>query len=154
MKLAYRLLAGSMSLATAVPTSALAFGSDYEWTSGWGQGIAEAIITKGPGNQIYVTCDEGAGRDATGIRFTLLGQEPTGNSVLLTFDSEDPEEYSIWDGAIPSDCRACASTYEVVKEKLKRHNSVHVRFENGNATRFTLKGSAEAIGQCTPDAYR
>jgi hypothetical protein len=140
--------------AMAMPGLVLAFGSDDEWTSGWGQGVAEAIITKGPGNQIYITCDDGAGRNSTGISFMLLGKEPGGSSVLLTFDGGDPEEYSTWNGRIPTNCRACASTYELVIDKLKRHNSVHVRFENGNAARFTLKGAAKAIGQCTPDFYR
>lgn len=132
----------------------MAFGSDDKWTSGWGQGVAEAIVTKGPGNQIYVTCNEGAGYDATGISFTLRDREPTGHSVLLTFDGEDPEEFSIWSGRITSNCRACAATYEVVVGKLRRHKSVHVRFENGDAARFSLKGAAKAIGQCIPDLYR
>lgn len=138
----------------ASPRVALAFGSDDEWTRGWGQGVAEAIITKGPGNQIYVTCDEGAGRNATGISFMLSGKAPTGSSIQLTFDGQDPRDFSIFDGWISSDCRACASNYEVVVDNFRRRNSVHVRFENGDATRFTLKGAAKAIGQCTSDAYR
>lgn len=64
MKIAIALLA-----MMAMPASAHSFGNDDHWVSGWGQGISEAIITKGPGNQIYVTCDDGAGREATGIRF-------------------------------------------------------------------------------------
>ncbi len=146
------LAAGVVTLAAASQT--FAFGSDDEWASGWGQGIAEAIIRKGPGNQIYVTCDQGAGQDATKISFTLMGQQPSGGTILLTFDGEDPKEYSIWDGGIPSNCRACASNYQAVIDKMKRHSTVHVRFENGLSARFTLKGSKEAIGECTPDIFR
>lgn len=141
-------------LVTCLPTAAAAFGSDDRWTSGWGQGVAEAIITKGPGNQIYVTCDQGAGRNATGISFMLSGRAPTGSNVTLTFDDQDPKDISIFGGKISSDCRACASNYDFVIERLKRHTTVHVRFENGDATRFSLKGSSAAIGQCTADFYR
>jgi len=141
-------------VAISLPASVLAFGSDEQWTSGWGQGIAEAIITKGPGNNIYVTCGQGAGYDATGIRFMLAGKEPPGNSITLTFDGEDPTDYWISGGKITSDCRACAANYEEVISRLKRHQSVHVRFENGDATRFTLKGASEAIIECIPDFTR
>lgn len=149
-----RLTASIFAAALLAPGLAYGFGSDDQWTAGWGQGVAEAIVTKGPGNQIYVTCDQGAGNDATGIRFMLSGKSPTGHSVLLTFDGEDPKAISLWDGEIPSNCRACASNYDYVVERLKRRNSVHVRFENGDATRFTLKGAAKAIGECTADFYR
>ena len=124
----------------AVPGVAFAFGSDDHWTSGWGQGVAEAIVTRGAGNQIYVTCDEGAGRNATGISFMLVGRAPTGNSILLTFDNEDPEDYSIWDGKIKSNCRACASVYEAVIKGLKSHQSVHVRFANGELSSVHTEG--------------
>lgn len=143
----------SMLICSAIEDG-LAFGSDDYWMSGWGQGIHEAIITKGPGNRIYVTCGEGAGPGHTGIDFMLSNQPPTGSSILLTFDNNDPESYSIWSGRIPSDCRACASVYEAVLEKLRRHRSVHVRFENGDATRFTLTGSSKAISECMPDFWR
>lgn len=148
-----RYLFAAISIAGSI-CHASAFGSDERWTSGWGQGIAESIVTKGPGNQIYVTCDQGAGRNATGISFMLAGRAPTGASVLLTFDNESPKDFSIWDGQITSSCHACAAVYETVIQRMKSHKSVHVRFENGDAARFTLKGSSEAIGQCIPDFAR
>lgn len=61
-------LRGALGVALlAAPGAALAFGNDDRWESGWGMGIAEAVITRGPGNQIYVTCDDGAMRNATAI---------------------------------------------------------------------------------------
>lgn len=141
----------SLSVASGHAT---AFGNDDRWVSGWGQGIAEAIITHGPGNQIYVTCNQGAADYVdSGISFTLGGMSPTG-SVILTFDNEDPERFGVTDGQITSNCRACAGTYEYVVNRLKRHNSVHVLFENGDSARFTLAGSSEAIAECVPDFYR
>jgi hypothetical protein len=143
-----------VSLASATG-QALAFGNDDRWESGWGQGVSEAIITHGPGNQIYVTCNGGGSLGAnTGISFMLAGQSPTGSSVILTFDSEDPESIWISDGEITSDCRACADNYEYIIERLKRHSSVHVMFENGDSARFTLAGSSEAIAECIPDFAR
>lgn len=134
---------------------ALSFGQDEQWQSGWGQGVAEAIVTRGPGNQIYVTCSDGGNPfSKTGISFMLGGRAPTGEHVTLTFDNEDPENIWITNGEITSDCRACAANYEYVIEKLKAHSSVHVLFENGDAARFTLEGSSSAITACIPDFAR
>lgn len=141
-------------LLLAINSAAWGFGSDERWTSGYGQGVAEAIVTKGPGNRIITTCDVGADRNATGISFLLGGREPTGNSIVLTFDNEDPQRFSLFKGKIISNCRVCADIYQVVVEKLKKHTSVHVLFENGDAARFTLRGASKAIGKCTSDFAR
>lgn len=134
--------------------TALAFGNDETWSSGWGMGVAESIITRGPGNQIYVTCEDGAGRDATGISFMLAGKSPSGSKIQLSFDKKDPEDYSIWDGQITSSCRACAATYDDVIAKFKKHSTVHVKFANGLSSVFSLKGASKAIGSCIADFYR
>lgn len=141
-------------IALCTSTSAMAFGSDSKWTSGWGMGVSEAIITQGPGNQIYVTCDDGAGRNATGISFMLGGDSSKGSSIQLTFDKGDPEDYSLWSGEVPSQCHACASTYDAIIQKFKAHSSVHVKFTNGLAAKFTLSGASKAIGKCVADFYR
>lgn len=149
-----RLMALSVSLLTLALTSgASALGRDDEWQSGWGQGMSEAVVTYGPGNRIFVSCNEG-GIGETNISFALAGRAPTGDDVVLTFDGEDPERIWISNGRIPSNCRACASTFDYVIDKLKTHLSVHVLFENGDGARFTLKGAAEAIGDCVPDFAR
>jgi hypothetical protein len=127
--------------------SAHAFGNDDKWVSGWGMGTKEAIITKGPGNQIYVSCEEGSSLPSS-ISFMLAGDGPTGSNVTLTFDNEDPEDFWMSDGQITSDCRACAANFDRSISLLKNHSSVHVRFENGLSARFSLRGSREAIGEC------
>jgi len=135
---------------------AKAFGTDEKWVSGWGQGISEAIITRGPGNNIYVTCGNSE-VNRTGISFMLRGRGPKGSSVQLTFDGSDPENYSIWTNSsmsIPSFCHACSGTYQKVIEKFKSHRTVHVKFENGDAAKFTLKGASDAIGDCVPDFWK
>ncbi|KVK62655.1 hypothetical protein L905_18975 [Agrobacterium sp. TS43] len=151
----FRFLRGVLGVALlAAPGAASAFGNDDRWESGWGMGVAEAVVTRGAGNQIYVTCDEGADRNATAISFTLAGNSSKDSSVQLTFDGEAPEDYTLWDGQIKSDCRACAATYDIVIKKLKTHSSVHVKFKNGDAANFSLNGSSKAIGQCVADFYR
>ena len=134
---------------------ASAFGRDDVWVSGWGQGVSEAIITHGAGNQIYVTCNDGGSPfSGTEISFMLAGKAAMGSEVTLTFDGAAPERISIRDGAITSDCHACMASYEYVIGKLRGHTSVHVMFENGDSALFTLRGSAEAIVACTPDFAR
>lgn len=146
------LLAFSLLVGSVVTGRVNACGNDYEWTAGWGQGISEAIITRGSGNSIYVTCGEHYGRPGhTGIRFMLAGDSPNGSEITLTFDQNDPERIWIDDGSITSNCRACASNYLYVIKKLKRHSSVHVLSQDGAAARFSLSGSAKAIGNCAPD---
>ena len=128
-------------------TATLAFGNDDSWVSGWGMGTKEAVITHGPGNEIYIACDEGSNLSSS-IRFMLGGDDPKGKVVTLTFDGADPEDFWLADDIISSDCHACAANFDRVIELLKSHKTVHVRFENGLSSRFTLDGSSEAIGEC------
>ena len=127
--------------------TAHAFGNDDRWVSGWGMGTKEAIVTKGPGNQIYIACEEGS-LIPSSISFMLAGDGPSGTNVTLTFDNKDPEDFWISDGQIVSDCRACAANFDRAIGLMKNHASVHVRFENGLSARFSLRGSSEAIGEC------
>ncbi|MDP2738320.1 MAG: hypothetical protein Q8O82_06335 [Pseudorhodobacter sp.] len=143
----------SVAIANCAMTPARAFGNDEHWVSGWGMGTKEAIITKGPGNQIYVACEEGS-TNPSSISFMLGGDGPRGDQITLTFDETDPQDFWITNGEITSDCHACAANFDTVIELLKSHNSVHVRFENGLSTRFSLSGSGEAIGQCVAGFYR
>lgn len=149
-----KLLVSSAVLLFATSYQAQAFGNDETWVSGFGQGVSEAVINKGPGNQIMVTCDVGADRNSTGISFMLGGDSPKGDTVQLTFDGTDSVDVTNWDGEIPSHCNACASTYDFVVERLKKHKTVHVKFQNGLSTRFSLKGASKAIGKCVADFYR
>ena len=141
------ILALAAAAAISLPNDARAFGNDERWVSGWGMGVKEAIITKGPGNQIYVACDEGSGSGSS-IFFMLAGSGPTGDALTLTFDGRDPQDFWISDGQIISDCRACAANFSMVIDLFKKHRSVHVRFESGLAARFSLAGSSSAIGDC------
>jgi hypothetical protein len=78
----------------------------------------------------------------------LAGDGPTGDAVTLTFDEGDPKDFWIADGQINSDCRACADNFNTVIDSLKTHKSVHVRFADGTAARFSLAKSRSAIGTC------
>lgn len=123
--------------------------SDNNWRSGSGQGVAEAEVTHGSGNKIYVACDSGSGYGSS-IHFMLAGNSPKPNSeVLIIFDRKHPESFSVnKNGEITSECRVCAANFDYLIEQLKKHSSVYVRFSDGRESTFTLKGSAKAIGNC------
>ncbi|WP_141101983.1 hypothetical protein [Oceanicola sp. 22II-s10i] len=139
--------------AIGIANSTLAFGRDDQWSSGYGQGVCEAVVTSGAGNQIYVACECGSGRPSA-IYFTLAGRAPAGDKLFLSFDNGPATPVGLWSGAIPSDCHACASTFDFVKDGLKRHSTVRVMYQNGDAATFTLKGSTKAIGECVADFWK
>lgn len=131
---------------------ALSFGNDESWTSGWGMGISEAIINKGPGNSIYVTCGTPTTTmSVTGISFTLIGDSSKDSSVILTFDGEPPQDFSLIDGNIESFSRVGSAQFEHIIQKLKTKQWVNVRFQNGTNATFTLNGANDAIGDCPSD---
>lgn len=134
------------------PVVAHAFGNDSEWTSGYGMGVAEAIITAGPGNHIMVSCTEDSGNIVgSGIRFTLVGVATEADKIVLTFDGGKPVAYSVEGGSIISKSRVDASQFEDVLDLFRTRKSVHVLFMEGAATTFSLKGAAKAIGECPSD---
>ncbi|MCE9662964.1 hypothetical protein LY622_05880 [Halomonas sp. M5N1S17] len=136
--------------ASVMTTSAFAWTtatSDDEWRSGWGQGVAEAEVTRGSGNKIYVACESGS-RRASSIHFSLAGDGPRSNEIIMIFDQGPLETISVdQNGTISSDSRAGALNFDHVLEKLKIHNSVYIRFSDGRESTFTLKGSAKAISE-------
>ena len=143
-----RLLSGVIVIAAIAGTTAGAFGRDDRWSSGFGMGVCEALVTSGAGNQIYVACDCGSAQPSS-ISFMLGGGAPKGDRIFLSFDGADAEDIWISEGGITSDCRACAGTFEYVRDALKRHGRVRVMAQNGDAATFTLVGSSEAIGECS-----
>ena len=142
-----------LPLLVFLATGARAFGEDDRWSSGFGQGVCESIVTSGAGNEIYVACDCGSALPSS-ISFKLAGQAPTRNLVFLSFDGGPSKDISLSDGQITSDCHACAANFDYVKERLKRHSTVRVMFQNGDAASFTLRGSSSAIGECVADFWK
>lgn len=128
---------------------------DSEWSSGWGQGVSEAWVTQGAGNQIMAFCDNGGTlEDPAGIRFMIGGDSPVKDRVVLVFDNAPPIQVTLDDGVITSNCHACMSNYEYIIGMLKRHNQVHVMTDTGQTATFTLRGSREAISDCVPGFAR
>ncbi len=122
--------------------------SDDVWRSGWGQGTAEAQVTHGSGNEIYVACEDGSGFSSS-ISFSLAGSGPKGSEVLIIFDNGKPESISVGrDGRVISDSRAGDSTFRYVLANFKNHRKVYIRFSDGRESTFTLNGAAKAIGNC------
>lgn len=144
------LLPITVTMMTAI--GAHAFGNDREWQAGGGQGVDEAIITSGADNRILVSCDNDPNTEYSNISFTIGGDTPKGKTLIMTFDGADPEQVQVQQpGTITSNCHACASWFNTITDKLKRHNRVHVMTESGDGANFTLKGAAAAIGNCSDD---
>nr|CAS02971.1 putative integron gene cassette protein [uncultured bacterium] len=88
--------------------------SDKAWRSGWGQGVAEAQVTHGSGNEIYVACEDGSGIDSS-ISFMLAGDGPKSGEILMIFDKGEPESIQVGaDGNITSNSHASDSTFRYV----------------------------------------
>ncbi len=139
-------LSGTASLmALLMPT--LSAASDDQWHSGYGMGVCEASVSSGAGNEIYVACECGSGTPST-IHFTIGGETPSSKHLFLTFDAKDAQYVSLWDGVIPSDCRACDDNFRYALEGFKGHSKVRVMLPSGEATTFTLKNATEALGSC------
>lgn len=137
----------------------LAQDTDAIWHGGPGMGAYGAKITHGPGNEIRVICNnERTAWAESKISFLLGGGFPSGDTVILTFDNEDP--VSVWTdrGIINTGSRAGAGNYEWIVGLLREHGSVHVLFpESATNARFTLRGSSSAIlpaEQCLMDLFR
>lgn len=146
-----RVLIFCLSLLTS-STQAFAWStqtSDHAWRSGWGQGWAESQVTHGSGNEIYIACESGSGGDSS-ITITLAGKTAQPNSeIIFMFDKGSLETFSVGDrGEINTSCNACASGFYLLIDKLKKHNELYVRFNDGRESTFTLKGAAKAIGGC------
>lgn len=148
--------ARAIILSTVLLSSAFPVSADEIWRQGFGQGVLEAWVEKGPGNAIRVACESGFGRPITGISFSLAGKSPSpGSIVTLTVDDQDPQDFSIEeDSTIGSNCRACAANFETARDSLKSGKSVYVRFSDGVGTRFSLVGAAKAIGKCEADFWK
>lgn len=115
-------------------------------------GVSEAIINKGPGNSIYVTCGTPTpSMPVTGVTFTLVGDSSKDSSITLTFDGEAPQDFSLNDGGIESFSRSGSNQFDYVIQKFKSKQWVNVRFQNGTNATFTLKGANDAIGDCPSD---
>ena len=130
-----------------------AFGRDDAWQSGFAQGTCESTITSGAGNQILVSCDCGS-LIPSSIYFDIGGKSPATDSIFMSFDGAEPHQFSLWDGSIPSDCRACANNFDAALELMRKHSKVHVMLPTGEGATFTLKGSSEAIGECEADFWK
>ena len=141
-----------LMFALVAPTLGFAFGNDDKWVSGFGQGTKEATITKGPGNSIYVACQNG-GISESSVTFYLANTKADGEKVFLSFDNDAPEEIWISNGSVTSNCRACAANFDYVIDKLKSHSLVNVLFPNGDNATFSLSRSREAIGDCKASFY-
>lgn len=143
-------LATSFLIATALWIStALA---DEMWKQGSAQGLDEAWVQTGPGNQILLTC-EADNREATNLSLTLVGAPPPAKStVVFVFDDLTAFDIGVdSQGIVTSACHACGDSFDHLLGMLKSHSAVYVRFADKRGAKFSLEGANAAIGDCRSD---
>lgn len=132
----------------AVAQTSDGFGRDDRWTRGEGPAACESIVTAGETSHIYVTCAcDGL---PSGILFTIGGTHAGTGEVSLSFDDAPAETVTLESGTLWADCADCTPGFADIVAKLRRYNRVAVGFDTGAEARFTLLGSAAAIGNCQP----
>lgn len=139
------------ALTLCCATSLLAWDgtSDNEWRSGWGQGISEAQVTQGSGNEIYVACVDEDDERYSSVSVVIGGEGPGSGDVLMSFDRGSLEAFPFDEnGLLEAASRVHDQYFQILIQQLRKHNSVYVRFADGREAVFTLKGSAKAIGDC------
>ncbi len=126
--------------------------ADEAWRQGSAQGIDEAWVGLGPGNQILITCEDDKS-ESTGMSLTLAGSPPPSSSTVV-FVFEDLTTFDIGvddQGLVTSACHACGDSFDYLLGLLKSHSAVYVRFADKRGARFSLKGAKAAIGDCRSD---
>lgn len=115
-----------------------------------------AWVEAGKGNRIELTCDGSAETNKTVAIITIDGLRPMPETnVSFIFDKSPAETFSAnGNGIFSSECNSCAGVFGGIVQGLVKSKSVQVKFSNGAEAQFSLAGSANAIGECTPDFYQ
>ena len=136
------LLATTQALAWSTATS------DHVWRSGWAQGVTEAQVTLGSGNEIYIACKETDEiSEYTSIYINLAGR-PVDDEVLISFDKQGLTEYPFTGGVLKPMSRAHEGYVFTFIESIRKHNQIYVRSKDGREATFALKGAAKATEDC------
>lgn len=124
-----------------------------DWIVGFGQGWLEHTTRNGPGNTFTISCDIGGNGYGAKIFVEIEGRDPPPNSMGRVFIDGDEaqitfDEYS--NGV--TDCSACAANFVYIWQKARLGQQMIVLFEDGRASKFSLKGASKALSKepCTP----
>lgn len=127
-----------LALALAWALTNTAWAGTYEWTSGWGQGVAEYQADDGNDNALTISCPDhedgyiSAYADIAGKAYS--SDQEGGFDVIV-----DGIHYS---NPFFTDCRACAANFPGFWDALRKANNLQI-----NAEGKTVKLPTKNIGQ-------
>lgn len=153
----YRSNGGSAQPVTASAANSASIGYYPAWGAEFGQGIVEAGVGDGKGSELRLVCNI-SGLDTIASRLTFGPQSqvpafaPAGSTVEFLFDGQHsaPIVLNAHDSLVVENNAVSIGTFKFIVGRLKKHNSLIVRFPSGRELNFPLKGSGKAIGDCPP----
>ena len=128
----------------------------FSWSGETNNGIHFATMIMDEMNEISLICDAGFNAPITSINFVIDGVVPEPNSIVfLQFDQKSPIYVKTdVEGAIGSNSASEAKFFNQVVAGLKGATNVKVRLYEGSSQVFSLRGSTDAIGDCSADFDR
>lgn len=146
---------GFVILSLPFNAGSTAAAADY-WVRGGRGDIEEGIVISGRDNHIAVSCrtrgDDDEEKEKVAIFFIINQQSPHGNKLWLKFDNNDLIEFEIEDGSDGKIHDFCSTSIENCKKIIKLfkfHNWITLITEDGKSIKFTLRGAAKAIPDCS-----
>lgn len=127
------------------------------WSVGYSQGIAEYIVTNGPGNNFNVSCNENA-EDISSpyIMIDIIGKKPPANSsVNIILDGVQSKFNTDQYGNITTNCHYCAEVFLSMWDDLKTSKTMLVQFSDGRSSQFSMKGASKIFkhAKCKIDYF-
>jgi hypothetical protein len=119
-----------------------------DWRVGFGQGILEHRVMKGPGNTINISCDVGATENGskTSVLIDIAGQSPPINSSAKFFIGDrDLQIYFDAQSQSTLNCRACQANFEELWRAMRRASAVRVLLSDGRTANFSTRGGSRAL---------
>jgi len=122
-------------------------GQQYgDWNADSGFGVTEWWTEKSDGDRFMLTCDEGDKLTGPGEMIVIDGSGPPAASTVVVQVDENNYRLTIDDaGQLDTACGGCDSEYDALWTALRRGRQMSVRFEDGRSSKFSLRGSAEAL---------
>lgn len=153
----YRGNGDSAQPVTASAANSASIGYYPAWGAEFGQGIVEAGVGDGKGSELRLVCNI-SGLDTIASRLTFGPQSqvpafaPAGSTVEFLFDGQHsaPIVLNAHDSLVVENNAVSIGTFKFIVGRLKKHNSLIVRFPSGRELNFPLKGSGKVIGDCPP----
>lgn len=126
--------------------------ADWEWSSGWGMGTSEYMVSDGNYTDLVISCpnfnEEGDGLVSASA--TIAGK---------SFYSEDQQGFDVvvdgqrFSNPFFTDCRACSANFPIFWDKLREANNLELIAPDGYTGRLPVRKIEEALPARSSDQY-